>query len=60
MIETDVFYGRPIVCQMITGNRDLLIQLDQAGDSKLDRAGYIPGTYLKPISFVSNVAPAYP
>ena len=59
MIETDVFYARPIVCRMITGHRDRFIQLDQASNMHIDRSGYIEGTYLKPVSYVSNNAASY-
>lgn len=59
MIQTDVFYAQPIVCKLITGHRDRYIQLDQASNMELDRVGYIAGTYLKPVSYVSDKAASY-
>ena len=65
MIQTDKYYSCPVVCKPISMRNDT-IQLDacaQLMDERqmvIDRQGYLRGTYLKVISFVSNNAAVYP
>ena len=64
MIQTDKYYNQPIVCKAISC-LDTHIQLDSvvtAGDQGLqfDSLGYISGTFMKPVSYVSNNAAIYP
>ena len=63
MIHTDKFYHQPTVFKMISC-LDTHITLDtctaQGRSLHLDNLGYVDGTYLKPVSYVSNDAAAYP
>ena len=61
MIQTDRYYNCPVVCKPISCVRDY-IQLDTptwTSDERyrvIDSRGYIRGTYMKVVSFVSNNA----
>jgi len=64
MIQTDKYYHNPVVCKTISC-LDNHIQLDTvvtAGDKGLvfDSLGYVSGTFMKPVSYVSNNAAVYP
>ena len=59
MIHTDKYYANPVVYSMITCNEDKYITLDTVLGTPTDRVGYLSGTYLKPVSYVSNDAPNY-
>ena len=64
MIQTDKHYHNPVVYKVIS-SLDNHIQLDtviHAGDLGLvyDSLGYVSGTFMKPVSFVSNDAAVYP
>ena len=64
MIQTDKYYSCPVVCKPISCMNEY-IQLDASAwmrderDIVLDSQGFIRGTYMKVVSFVSNNAPAY-
>ena len=64
MIQTDKYYSCPVVCKPISCMNEY-IQLDASAwmsderNSVIDSQGYIRGTYMKVVSFVSNNAPAY-
>ena len=59
MIHTDKYYAKPTVFRMLTCNEDRYITLDTVFGVPIDPHGYLPGTYLQPVSFVSNDAPPY-
>ena len=65
MIQTDTYYACPIVCKPISMHNKA-IQLDasaQLMDERhmvIDKQGYLRGTYMKVVSFVSNNAAVYP
>ena len=59
MIHTDKYYANPVVYRMVTCNEDKYITLDTGLGARPDRVGFLPGTYLKPVSYVSNDAPNY-
>ena len=58
MIQTDKYYHRPVVCRNLS-SLDGNIQLDTHGGIDFDAFGYITGTFMKPVSFVSNNAAIY-
>lgn len=58
MIQTDKYYHRPVVCKNLS-SLDGRIQLDTHTGIDLDALGYISGTFMKPVSFVSNNAAIY-
>ena len=58
MIQTDKYYHRPVVCKNLS-SLDGRIQLDTHTGIDFDAFGYIAGTYMKPVSFVSNNAAVY-
>jgi len=64
MIQTDKYYSCPVVCKPISCKNEY-IQLDASAwmsderNSVIDSQGYIRGTYMKVVSFVSNNAPVY-
>jgi hypothetical protein len=60
MIHTDKYYANPTVHKIITCGRDKYITLDTTINAKYDAQGFLPGTYMKPVSFVSNNAAVYP
>ena len=64
MIQTDKYYHQPVVCKNVSC-LDAFIQLDTcklAGDNGLqyDVLGCVSGTFMKPVSYVSNNAAVYP
>ena len=59
MIHTDKYYAQPTVYKIITCNKDKYITLDTVIGVKYDPSGYLPGTYLMPVSYVSSDAPNY-
>jgi len=59
MIHTDKYYAQPTVYRMITCNKDRYITLDTVIGAKYDPSGYLSGTYLLPVSYVSSDAPNY-
>ena len=60
MIHTDKYYANPVVYRLITCNADRYIQLDTVVDAQYDSSGFLKGTYMRPVSFVSNNAAVYP
>ena len=65
MTQTDKYYSCPVVCKPISCVNEC-IQLDTSAwhrsdrDRLIDSRGYIRGTYMKVVSFVSNNAAVYP
>ena len=65
MIQTDKYYSCPVVCKPISCIRDT-VQLDMSAwfsDERyrvIDSQGFIRGTYMKVVSYVSNNAAANP
>ena len=61
MIQTDKYYSCPVVCKPISATPEY-IQLDVSAWARderyrvIDSQGYLRGTYLKVVSFVSNNA----
>ena len=65
MIQTDKYYSCPVVCKPISCMNehiqlDACAQLMDERDMVIDRQGYLRGTYMKVVSFVSNNAAVYP
>ena len=64
MIQTDLYYLRPVVYKMVTSRRDKLIQLDtwvsSLGRNRESAEHTLGNSHLKPLSFVSNDAAVYP
>jgi hypothetical protein len=63
MIQTDLYYLRPVVYKMVTSRRDKLIQLDTwvsaLGSTKESAEHTLGNSHLMPVSFVSNDAAVY-
>ena len=65
MIQTDKYYSCPVVCKPISSVREY-IQLDSCAWSSderyrvIDSQGYLRGTFMKVVSFVSNNAAVSP
>jgi hypothetical protein len=59
MIHTDKYYANPVVYRMVTCGPDRYITLDTTFDAKHHAGEWLPGTYLIPVSYVSNDAPPY-
>ena len=59
MIHTDKYYANPVVYKLITCNKDKLITLDTVADAQYDPSGFLKGTYMQPVSYVTNDAASY-